>query len=108
MNFFELDKKRYPKEKAPRIVKYYRRLQTFSKKSPLMLFYKVLFRLEKERTMVELSERTEIGPGLYLGHHYCITINPNAKIGRNVNLHKGVTIGQENRGKRKGFPAIGN
>ena len=26
----------------------------------------------------------------------------------NVNLHKGVTIGQENREKRKGFPTLGN
>lgn len=28
------------------------------------------------------------------------------KLGRNVNIHKGVTIGQENRGKRKGAPVI--
>lgn len=108
MNIYELDKKRYPGGKAPRIVKCYRKLQSLSAKSPLWLFYKVLFRLEKERTMVELSDRTEIGPGLYLGHHYCITINPNAKIGRNVNLSKGVTIGQENRGKRKGAPTLGD
>lgn len=26
----------------------------------------------------------------------------------NVNIHKGVTIGQENRGARKGVPTIGN
>lgn len=29
-------------------------------------------------------------------------------IGKNCNIHKGVTIGQENRGKRKGTPVIGN
>ena len=29
-------------------------------------------------------------------------------IGCNCNIHKGVTIGQENRGKRKGSPVIGN
>lgn len=29
-------------------------------------------------------------------------------IGSNCNLHKGVTIGAENRGKRKGCPTIGN
>ena len=39
---------------------------------------------------------------------YNITINPNAVIGKNCNIHKGVTIGQENRGKRKGVPTIGN
>lgn len=29
-------------------------------------------------------------------------------IGENVNLHKGCTIGRENRGDRKGVPTIGN
>lgn len=41
-----------------------------------------------------------------MGHPYCITINPNATIGQNCNIHKGVTIGQENRGKREGVPRI--
>lgn len=35
-------------------------------------------------------------------------MNPDAVIGRNCNIHKGVTIGQENRGKRKGAPALGD
>lgn len=39
---------------------------------------------------------------------YCITINPQAIIGRNVNIHRGVVIGQENRGKREGAPTIGD
>lgn len=43
-----------------------------------------------------------------MGHPFGITINPNASIGENCNIHKGVTIGQENRGKRKGAPTIGN
>lgn len=46
--------------------------------------------------------------GLYIGHPYCITINPQSVIGENCNIHKGVTIGQENRGTRKGVPIIGN
>lgn len=51
---------------------------------------------------------TQIGPGLYIGHPYGITINPQAVLGKNVNIHKGVTIGQENRGSRKGAPTIGD
>ncbi len=43
-----------------------------------------------------------------MGHAYNITINPNSVIGSNCNIHKGVTIGQENRGIRKGAPIIGN
>lgn len=55
-----------------------------------------------------MSYSTEIGGGLYIGHPYCITINHDAKIGKNVNIHKGVTIGRENRGARRGVPIIGN
>lgn len=41
-------------------------------------------------------------------HPFAITINPEAKIGKNCNIHKGVTIGQENRGRKKGAPWIGD
>ena len=57
---------------------------------------------------LEISPKTNIGKGLYVGHPYGITINAEAVIGENCNIHKGVTIGQENRGKRKGVPTIGN
>lgn len=46
--------------------------------------------------------------GLLFGHGYCITINPEAKIGYHVNIHKGVTIGVKNHGKRWGTPVIGD
>ena len=62
----------------------------------------------KEKRGIEISCDTIIGKGLYLGHAYNITINQKALIGENVNIHKGVTIGQENRGKRLGTPKIGN
>lgn len=52
--------------------------------------------------------KTNIGPGLYIGHPFGITINSDVVIGSNCNIHKGVTIGQENRGARKGTPTIGN
>ena len=50
----------------------------------------------------------ESGEGLYLGHAHNINVNPDAKIGQRCNLHKGVTIGRESRGKRKGSPIIGD
>lgn len=59
-------------------------------------------------TTIEIPLGVNIGRGLYMGHFSGITINPNAIIGENVNIHKGVTIGQENRGRRKGTPIIGN
>lgn len=57
---------------------------------------------------LEISPTANIGKGLYLGHPYNITVGIGVKIGNNVNLHKGCTIGRENRGKREGAPTIGN
>lgn len=71
-------------------------------------FYKKLFEISAKKNGIEFSVDNEIGYGFYIGHPYGRTINPNVVIGNNVNIHKGVTIGQENRGKRKGTPRIGN
>ena len=99
---------RYSKKKLmPRFQIYYRKLQN-SRGGVKRLFYKVMFVLYRNKCHVDLSEKTQIGEGLYLGHPFCTTINPNAIIGKNCNIHKGVTIGQENRGKRKGAPVIGD
>lgn len=57
---------------------------------------------------IQIPVGTEIGSGFYIGHFGNIVVNPNAKIGKNCNIAQGVTIGQSNRGKRKGFPIIGN
>lgn len=51
---------------------------------------------------------TCIGRGLFIGHNGSIIINKNVVIGNNCNIATGVTIGQENRGKRQGNPIIGN
>jgi len=45
---------------------------------------------------------------ILFAHPYCITINPRAVLGRNINLHKGVTIGEEHRGARAGCPILGD
>lgn len=57
---------------------------------------------------IEIKPNTIIGKGFRMVHPYNITINPNAIIGDNVNVYKGVTIGEQTRGKRKGNPIIGN
>lgn len=56
----------------------------------------------------EIWPKTKIGAGLFIDHPYGITINSKSTIGINCNISKGVTIGQENRGVRKGTPIIGN
>lgn len=72
------------------------------------IFYRIIYRFIANLRNIEISSSTNIGGGLYLGHAYNITINPNAIIGCNCNIHRGVLIGQENRGKRKGAPIIGD
>ncbi|HEX8612561.1 MAG TPA: serine acetyltransferase [Telluria sp.] len=51
---------------------------------------------------------TRIGPGFYIGHFGGIVVNSQAVIGRNCNISQGITIGQLNRGERKGVPTLGD
>lgn len=76
--------------------------------APLKLIYKALFRFWANRRGLEITANNAIGGGIYIGHAYNITINCRAKIGRNCNIHKGIVIGQANRGSRKGCPTIGD
>lgn len=108
MNKLEEDIKRYKIIKdMPKYQKFMRKYQESSNKIG-KLFYKILFAHYRNKALVEISADIQIGEGLYLGHPFCITINPGTIIGKNCNIHKGVTIGQENRGKRKGCPVIGD
>ena len=58
------------------------------------------------KTHIQIPARTEIGEGFYIGHSGRVIIHPDAKLGKNVNVGTGVTIGQENRGERRGAPQI--
>ena len=60
------------------------------------------------KTQIQIPKNTKIDSGFYIGHLGRIVINPNAILGKNINIATGVTIGQENRGKRKGSPTIGD
>ena len=73
---------------------------------PLKLYYTVKLKLLSYKTHIQIPARTEIGEGFYIGHSGRVIINPEAKIGKNVNISTGVTIGYENRGARKGAPTI--
>ena len=86
---------------------YHRKSQTTSNKL-LSFYYRYRFSRIRKKRGIEISGSTNIGKGFYLGHPYNITVNPYAVIGDNCNIHKGVLIGQENRGKRAGAPTIGN
>ena len=62
----------------------------------------------KYKFNIFISHHVPIGSGLYLGHVMNIVISDYAKIGKNCNISHGVTIGQVNRGARKGTPTIGD
>lgn len=95
------------KKLMPPYQKWYR-LARATKNKPLKYFYILMLGYTRKKYLSELSFHTSIGPGLYIGHPYCVVINPDCVIGSHVNLSKGVTLGQENRGSRKGVPTIGD
>lgn len=74
----------------------------------LLAWYRLLLKKHSAKHLLEIGYKCKIGKGLYLGHSYCITVNPRSVIGDWCTLNKGVTIGQENRGPRTGTPTIGN
>lgn len=55
---------------------------------------------------ISIPFTTDIESGFYIGHFGCIVVNGNCRIGKNVNISQGVTLGQANRGKNKGCPVI--
>lgn len=77
-------------------------------RGPVRLLLRLCLKHYREHYGLEISPATEIGYGLYLGHAYNITVNPEARLGDNVSLHKGCVIGGENRGARKGSPHLGS
>lgn len=84
----------------------YRKAKYYSQKFLLNYYYKYKHRRYCEKYNCQIPYSLEIGNGFYIGHLSNIIINPRTVIGKNVNIAQGVTIGQENRGKRKGTPII--
>ena len=69
--------------------------------------YKALRRHLRNKYGIEIDS-FKVGKGLCIVHPYNITVSSQAVIGECCNLHKGVTIGRENRGQRQGAPVIGD
>ena len=79
-----------------------------SKKNLKYKYYASKFKYIKKHTHISISYSTQIGEGFYIGHTGRVIINSAAVLGKNINIATGCTIGQENRGNRKGCPRIGN
>jgi len=71
-------------------------------------FWKIIMRHYSIKYGYQIPIGTRIGKGFYIGHFGAIVINHDVSIGEHCNIAQNVTIGMENRGKRKGTPKIGN
>lgn len=86
-----------------RLVQYYRRRNRF-----LFYFFFLWLRRLKVKYGFDISYRTQIGKGFYIGHFGNIVIHGDSVIGDNCNISQGITIGISNYGKKIGVPVIGN
>jgi len=91
-----------------RFLYFFRKAQKHDPKSVPGIFYRILLRRYQIKYGFQISAKTEIGGGLYLGHWGAVVVNQSARIGKNCNLAHGVTIGQTNRGDKQGVPSIGD
>ncbi|WP_416000250.1 hypothetical protein [Citrobacter portucalensis] len=60
----------------------------------IMLYpFKILHRCAAHMGSMDFSSSTQVGAGLAITHGWGIVISPSARIGKNVTLFHGVTIG---------------
>lgn len=69
---------------------------------------KVMSRLHRIVFGISISPECSAGPGLYFGHHGGVWINPRVRLGRQVSIMNGVTIGEGGAGATQGVPTIGD
>ena len=87
----------------------FRLCQHYRYKNKLIFYFFFLWlRRIKYRYGFDISYRTTIGKGLYIGHFGGIVIHGDTEMGDNCTISQGITIGILNRGKNAGIPKIGN
>ena len=87
----------------------FRLTQHYRRKNRLLFYFFFLWlRRLKVKYGFDISYRTQIGKGFYIGHFGNIVIHGDTVIGENCNISQGMTIGVSNYGEKKGVPAIGN
>lgn len=91
-----------------RFTYFFRKTASCTRYSPAWIFYSLLKRHYMYKYGFQIEATTKIGEGFFIGHFGTIIINEKAVIGKNCNLSPNVTIGQTNRGKRRGCPTIGD
>src|SRR5690606_23018706 len=87
---------------------WFRKAQNSSDKSPLGIFYRIILRRYQIKYGFQISAKTQVDGGWYLGHWGTVVVTPHVKIGTNCQPAPGVTIGQTKPGDNAGVPQIGN
>ena len=87
----------------------FRLTQYFRKRNrPLFYFFFLWLRRLKFKYGFDISYRTQIGKGFYIGHFGTVVIHGDTIIGDNCNISQGITFGVSNSGRYIGVPQIGN
>ena len=86
-----------------RLTQYFRR-----RNRPLFYFFFLWLRRLKIKYGFDISYRTQIGKGFYIGHFGGVVIHGDTVIGDNCNISQGITFGVSNAGANIGVPKIGN
>lgn len=73
-------------------------LRLTSVQSPIRPFFWLVYHHLSSKYGIQISTKTRIGAGLYLGHGCGVIINTSATIGKNVSLSQFLSIGS-NKGK---------
>ncbi len=87
----------------------FRLVQHYRKRNRLFFYFFFWWlRRLKVKYGFDISYRTQIGKGFYIGHFGNVVIHGDSVIGENCNISQGITIGVSNYGKKMGVPTIGN
>lgn len=91
-----------------RYMYFFRKAGKYKRNSILGSWYRLIVRHYSFKYGIQIPVGTQIGKGFYIGYFGTIVVNINATIGENCNIAHNVTIGQSNRGSKKGYPILGN
>ena len=100
----------YIKRRGFKITFYYRICNyLYNSNSKILLYiFKIILLNCQDKYNIDIFPKTEIGPGFHISHGFGIVIHSSVKMGKNIDIAQGVTIGLQARGKKKGIPVIGN
>ncbi|MBP2299106.1 serine acetyltransferase [Azospirillum picis] len=81
-------------------------------RAPLLAACRLAHRWTQHSAAMDLPWETEVGPGLRILHGWGLVVNANARIGANVTLFHGVTLGQKDdllpSGRVTHYPELGD